>query len=164
MHAVSLWTCYEQNASDLLRHPLFWDGAKCLDFIMRLGNLLVWIKGVSKAANFRKTFRSTMDILIQPWQASVDPKTQKQVTKGTYGTFNYMSSTDLLKMMRHKRVHFLELKPGAQSFYGELAEEFYEHFRSDYPDLLMRAYDALEQHIALLPNLPNGYYDDPLLI
>lgn len=163
MHAVSLWTHYEQNPSHLLRHPLFWSGAMCLEFVKRLGGLLMSIAGRTKAATFRNTFRTAMDIPINNWQASVDSNTQTHIGKKTYGTFDCLSSTDLLKMMRHKRIHFLELQTVDQSFYGMLPEAFYEHFRSDYPDLLMRAYNALEQYIALLPDLPNGYFDDLLL-
>ncbi|KAI3855793.1 hypothetical protein MKX03_014788 [Papaver bracteatum] len=163
-NAVCLWALFQQNPSNLLRHPVFWDASKCMNFVLKLGGMLMWLRSVSATNPFYLQFRQVLDLNgINSWRWLMDKQTCTDITNRTYGVFYYASFNDLLRIMRHKGTHYLELDKADQATFRLPPQDFYERFRRSYRYLLIRAYEALEQNIRYCPDLPPDYFHEYLI-
>ncbi|OVA04279.1 KEN domain [Macleaya cordata] len=94
----------------LLRHPLFWEPSKCLDFINPTVEMI-------NAANCSKSFSKTAnDFLAElekfnacEWDKKMPDKSVLKPTKPLQASkvYNYTLTQDLLRFMRNTNAHYL---------------------------------------------------------
>ncbi|CCF58123.1 hypothetical protein KAFR_0D04760 [Kazachstania africana CBS 2517] len=126
-------------ADDVLKHPLFWPTSKKLSFLLKVSDrfeverrdppseLLLKLESVSKNV-----------ITNADWSSKFDKSFLDNL--GKYRKYNMDKLMDLLRALRNKYHHFMDLPEDLSEIMGPIPDGFYDYFSKRFPNLLMEIY------------------------
>ncbi|XP_042903215.2 serine/threonine-protein kinase/endoribonuclease IRE1 [Parasteatoda tepidariorum] len=137
----------------VLKHPLFWNEEKRLNFFQDTSDRIE--KEPSESSLVRKLEKYGYYILDGDWRDHITLELQNDLRK--FRTYKGHSVRDLLRAMRNKKHHYRELPEELQSSLGEIPNQFVTYFTSRFPKLLIHSYLAMQ--LCKHETIFSKYYD-----
>ena len=139
---------FRPTSAEVCHHPFFWSASRRLDFFTDLSDLIE-----HTSANKQVLFALELDAadITGPtgWGQRLHCGLLEEL--GRYRKYDFGSVKDLLRVMRNKRHHFLELSTDMQSTMGPMPEGFLLYFEERFPSLLMHCVKVLTLVLAPEP-------------
>ena len=144
------------SAMGVLNHPLFWTTSKKLDFLLKVSDrfeiekrdppsdLLLELEGHSKQV-----------IPNKDWHSKFDKDFMENL--GKYRKYNGERLMDLLRALRNKYHHFMDLPEDLAAVIGPVPDGFYDYFIKRFPNLLLETYHVVRQNLQGDQNLGNFF-------
>ncbi|XP_039631804.1 serine/threonine-protein kinase/endoribonuclease IRE1 isoform X2 [Polypterus senegalus] len=127
------------SSEGVLKHPFFWSRAKQLQFFQDVSDRIE--KEPAEGLLVGQLESGARGVVRTNWRMYISPPLQKDLQK--FRSYKGNSVRDLLRAMRNKKHHFLELPPDVQETLGEVPDGFVQYFTSRFPQLLLHTYKAL---------------------
>ena len=124
----------------IVKHPLFWDHSKALQFLQDVSDRIE--KEPADSPVVMELERGGIDVCRGDWRRHISIELQTDLKK--FRSYRGSSVRDLLRAMRNKRHHYRELPPEVQQSLGAIPKQFVEYFTSRFPRLLIHSYIALQ--------------------
>ena len=124
----------------IVKHPLFWDAAKSLQFLQDVSDRIE--KEAVDSSVVISLERGGIDVCRGDWRRHISIELQTDLKK--FRSYRGSSVRDLLRAMRNKRHHYRELPPEVQESLGAIPNQFVQYFTSRFPRLLIHSYIALQ--------------------
>ena len=132
------------SMDEVLSHPYFWNSTKKLMFLQDMSDRLDVEDKAS--SSLLKAFEpmSKQVFGTSGWHSKVDRELFENL--GKYRKYQSDSLQDLLRAMRNKKNHYLDLPVDVQELLGSIPDGFYEYFQTRFPRMLVVCYNfMLEQ-------------------
>lgn len=146
------------SATDCLRHPLFWDDQKRLQFLLDVSDR---VESEPETSSIRLMLeRSDLAPLVvsQDWSLLLDQSLIDNL--GKYRKYNFSSVRDALRVIRNKKNHFADLPHDVKNMLGPLPHGFLAYFTSRMPLLLLYCYSFMANQVITLA--PAGTFEREL--
>ncbi|CAL9734618.1 serine/threonine-protein kinase/endoribonuclease Ire1p [Monosporozyma servazzii] len=135
------------TAAAVLKHPLFWSVSKKLMFLLKFSDRFeVENKEPSNLLLVKLNDVSSTVIKNRNWSSKFDQKFMDNL--GKYRKYHFERVLDLLRAIRNKYHHFIDLPPDLANEMGPIPGGFYEYFIKKFPNLLMEVYLYVEENMA----------------
>ncbi|KAH6804167.1 hypothetical protein C2S51_032414 [Perilla frutescens var. frutescens] len=145
---------------ELLRHPMFWDSSKRLSFLIDASDrfesddLRTCAIVVGLESSGSTDFVSYGVGFPKRWDSKLDRDLCLDLMRPDRRKYDFSSVIDLLRVIRNKHAHFMELSTGLQELLGgqryqekdERDEKFDCYFSGRFPHLFFAVYEAILQH------------------
>lgn len=129
------------EAGEVLLHPFFWNSKEKLRFLWRINDRLLLKDPAPDPDLLQELESNEPPVFNGNWIDKIDPKFKANILqRGDY--YDYNSVVVLLRFLRNKYVHFLELPRKIKKLVGWNDESFYNYFAARFPSLLMKSYGA----------------------
>lgn len=128
----------------MLLHPFFWNSNEKLRFLWRINDRLL-LKDPAPDPDLREELESNKPPVFNGnWFDKIHPKFKAYILQRG-DNYDWSSVIELLRFVRNKHVHFLELPRKIKKLVGWTDESFYNYFAVRFPSLLMKSYRAASQ-------------------
>lgn len=135
------------TAAAVLKHPFFWSVSKKLMFLLKFSDRFeVENKEPSNLLLVKLNDVSSTVIKNRNWSSKFDQKFMDNL--GKYRKYHFERVLDLLRAIRNKYHHFIDLPPDLANEMGPIPGGFYEYFIKKFPNLLMEVYLYVEENMA----------------
>ena len=124
------------TSAEVCCHPFFWSASRRLDFFTDLSDM-VEHASANKQVLFALELGAADITGATGWGQRLHYSLLEEL--GRYRKYDFGSVKDLLRVMRNKRHHFLELSADMQSTMGPMPEGFLRYFEERFPALLMHS-------------------------
>ncbi|CAG2162652.1 unnamed protein product, partial [Oppiella nova] len=128
------------NIESVVKHPLFWDPNKSLQFLQDVSDRIE--KEAFDSPVVQSLESGGIDVCKGDWRRHISIELQTDLKK--FRSYRGSSVRDLLRAMRNKRHHYRELPPELQQSLGAIPKQFVEYFTTRFPRLLIHSYIALQ--------------------
>nr|PNR36423.1 hypothetical protein PHYPA_022274 [Physcomitrium patens] len=147
-HLIKALLCYDPSkrpaAKDVMLHPFFWNSEQRLSFLLKASDRVEHEDRVSDSQVLPALEAIGPDVFGHSWETKLDSKLLDDGRR--YRKYNFSSTRDLLRIIRNKSHHFLELPQDMQESLGPFPEGFETYFSNRFPRLLMEVYKVLHDY------------------
>lgn len=134
------------TAAAILKHPLFWSVSKKLMFLLKFSDRFeVENKEPSNRLLMKLNDVSSRVVKNRNWSSKFDENFMQNL--GKYRKYHFERVLDLLRAIRNKYHHFVDLPEDLASEMGPIPGGFYEYFIRKFPNLLMELYLYVEENM-----------------
>lgn len=137
---IALKSTERPSIEAILKHPLFWTPARQLAFFQDVSDRLE--KASHDSDLVQSLEKGGFDVVKGDWRRHITEDLQHDLTK--FRSYRGSSVRDLLRGLRNKKHHYLELNPSLQKSLGAIPDEFVSYFTSRFPRLLIHSYIAMQ--------------------
>lgn len=159
---VMMMTSSDPNSrcsiDDAVKHPLFWDDEKRLQFLLDCSDR---VECEPESSSLRLALeRSDLAPLIVSldWSQLLDQSLIDNL--GRYRKYAFDSIRDALRVIRNKKNHYADLPTDVKEMLGPLPHGFLAYFTTRMPLLLMYCYAFICNYAVI--QTPNGLLDGPI--
>lgn len=136
------------TALTVLGHPFFWSSAKKLEFLLKVSDRFeIERRDPPSPLLLQLEAKANQVILNGDWTTKFDREFMENL--GKYRKYSGSKLMDLLRALRNKYHHFMDLPEDLAAVMGPIPNGFYDYFILRFPDLLMVIYSLVK---AKLPN------------
>ncbi|XP_010502179.1 PREDICTED: serine/threonine-protein kinase/endoribonuclease IRE1a-like [Camelina sativa] len=150
-HLLNLNPVKRPSASDVLRHPFFWNSQQKLKMITEVSDHLY---GNFRLQNILENrFARVMGVGVRSWDTKLDSdfftdinakvkvKANRQnSTTTTIPKYNYSTLCDLLRLIRNTESHFREIPQNVQQVFPNGKDTVFNYFDHLFPSLFVEVY------------------------
>lgn len=104
--------------------------------------------------------RSAEEIVGGDWFKPLDPRLVENL--GKYRKYNADSVRDLLRVIRNKKHHYLDLPEPVRRSLGAPPEDFLSYFTHRFPSLLLHVWSVIANSVAHEAQFESNYFKLPL--
>ncbi|KAG7661155.1 IRE1 [[Candida] subhashii] len=133
------------NTSKILKHPLFWENHKRLEFLLKVSDRFEIERRDPPSELLLKLEARGYKIHHGNWHRKFDQEFLDNL--GKYRRYNPDKLMDLLRAMRNKYHHFNDMPESLQAKMRPLPDGFYKYFNDKFPRLLMEVYYCVEENL-----------------
>lgn len=139
------------DTAKLSRHPYFWDAEKRLEFVLSVSDRFELEKEKEKNdKGYVSPFTPMLEegapqVVGTNWLNRLDQHLKHELVNLKRRGYDGGKVLDLLRAIRNKKHHFLDMDPATQQAVGEPPEAYLHYFTSRFPDLLLYIYDVIVQ-------------------
>lgn len=134
------------TAAVVLKHPLFWPISKKLVFLLKFSDRFeIENKDPTNQLLLKLNVVSSKVIKNRDWSSKFDQKFMENL--GKYRKYHFERVLDLLRAIRNKYHHFMDLPEDLAKEMGPLPDGFYKYFIRKFPNLLMEVYLFVEENM-----------------
>ncbi|KAG0585813.1 hypothetical protein KC19_2G041300 [Ceratodon purpureus] len=144
-------------AKDILLHPFFWDGEKRHAFLLKASDRVEHEDRADDSVVLRALEAIGPNVFGASWETKLDSKLLEDGRR--YRKYNFSSVRDLLRIIRNKSHHFMELPPDMQESLGPFPDGFEIYFSGKFPRLLMEVYKVLYEHCKEEPTFYKCFFE-----
>lgn len=127
------------TAFEVLKHPLFWKPSKKLAFLLKVSDRFEVERRDPPSPLLLKLETIAPKIITNGnWSKKFDAAFMDNL--GKYRKYHFNKIMDLLRALRNKYHHFMDLPDELAKEMGPIPDGFYEYFSSRFPDMLMEIY------------------------
>lgn len=127
------------TAFAVLKHPLFWPASKKLAFLLKVSDRFeVERRDPPSPLLLKLESISSKVITDGDWSTKFDKAFMDNL--GKYRKYHYHKIMDLLRSLRNKYHHFMDLPEELAIVMGPIPDGFYDYFSKRFPNLLMEIY------------------------
>lgn len=132
------------TASSILRHPIFWPASKKLAFLLKVSDRFEVERRNPPSPLLLKLETIAPNIILNgDWSSKFDASFMDNL--GKYRKYNYNKIMDLLRSLRNKYHHFMDLPEDVAKDMGPIPDGFYHYFSIRFPNLLMEIYHITKE-------------------
>ncbi|KAI5795117.1 hypothetical protein EDC01DRAFT_615089 [Geopyxis carbonaria] len=130
-------------------HPFFWDNEKRLDFLLTVSDRFELEKDKEKndpsysSPHIPVLEHDALNVLGPSWFSKLDKHMHNELFKTKRRGYDETKLLDLLRAIRNKKHHFLDMTPEAQRAVGEPPDDYYTYFALRFETLLMYTYSVV---------------------
>ncbi|XP_078448444.1 serine/threonine-protein kinase/endoribonuclease IRE1a-like [Wolffia australiana] len=132
------------RAADVLQHPLFWSSEMRLSFLRDASDRVELEDREADSELFRALESVGAVAFGGRWSDKFDSLLLEDISR--FRKYRFDSTRDLLRVIRNKLNHYMELTKGLQELLGSVPEGFDQYFSSRFPKLLMEVYKVMYSH------------------
>ncbi|CCC71484.1 hypothetical protein NCAS_0H01740 [Naumovozyma castellii] len=134
------------TAFAILRHPLFWPASKKLEFLLKVSDRLE-IERREPPSQLLLELQEHADLVITTgdWTVNFDKAFMEDL--GKYRKYHGDRLLDLLRVLRNKYHHFMEMPEELVERMGPIPDGFYAFFSRRFPRLLIELYLFVGEHL-----------------
>lgn len=133
------------SASSILNHPLFWSNTKKLEFLLKVSDRFeVERRDPPSPLLLKLEAHSKEVILNSDWTSKFDREFMDNL--GKYRKYSGEKLMDLLRALRNKYHHFMDLPESLAAIMGPVPDGFYSYFIKRFPNLLMVTYYVVKHN------------------
>ena len=127
-------------------HPFFWSAERRIQFLCSVSNRLKVDKpGTERLKSYLEMKgRESRTHPKTGWFDVLDDIFKKDLSSGAH-TYDYWSTSDLLRFMRNKYAHLQELRSLDKDGTVSSLDKFWNHFNDRFPNLLLTCYHVVLQ-------------------
>lgn len=134
------------TAAIVLKHPLFWPISKKMIFLLKVSDRFeIENKEPKNQLLMKLNVVSSKVIKNRDWSSKFDQKFMENL--GKYRKYHFERVLDLLRAIRNKYHHFIDLPEDLAKEMGPLPDGFYKYFIRKFPNLLMEVYLFVEENM-----------------
>lgn len=134
------------TAAIVLKHPLFWPISKKMIFLLKFSDRFeIENKDPKNQLLVKLNVVSYKVIKDRNWSSKFDQKFMENL--GKYRKYHFERVLDLLRAIRNKYHHFMDLPEDLAKEMGPLPDGFYKYFIRKFPNLLMEVYLFVEENM-----------------
>ncbi|CAB4252344.1 similar to Saccharomyces cerevisiae YHR079C IRE1 Serine-threonine kinase and endoribonuclease [Maudiozyma barnettii] len=127
------------TAFDVLKHPLFWPASKKLAFLLKVSDRFEVERRDPPSSLLLKLETISPKVIVDgDWSQKFDKAFMDNL--GKYRKYHYNKIMDLLRSLRNKYHHFMDLPEDLAKTIGPIPNGFYNYFSVRFPNLLMEIY------------------------
>lgn len=127
------------TAFEVLKHPLFWKPSKKLAFLLKVSDRFEVERRDPPSPLLLKLETIAPKIITNgDWSKKFDQSFMDNL--GKYRKYHFYKIMDLLRALRNKYHHFMDLPEDLAKEMGPIPDGFYEYFCSRFPNMLMEIY------------------------
>lgn len=134
------------TAAVVLKHPLFWPVSKKLTFLLKFSDRFeIENREPTNQLLLKLNVVSSRVIKNRNWSSKFDQRFMENL--GKYRKYHFERVLDLLRAIRNKYHHFIDLPKDLAKDMGPLPDGFYKYFIQKFPNLLMEVYKFVEENM-----------------
>eukprot|EP00050_Salpingoeca_kvevrii_P019207 m.83615 g.83615 ORF g.83615 m.83615 type:complete len:858 (+) comp8307_c0_seq1:286-2859(+) len=130
------------TAEEAVNHPCFWDAGKRLRFLMDVSDRIE--KEPAESPLVQALESNAALVVGESWLARIGKDLANDL--GKFRKYRPTSVMDLMRAIRNKKHHYMELKPNVKRSLGPLPDGFLDYFESRFPELFPTVYRMIHQH------------------
>lgn len=147
---ISQMICHDPRkrpfASQILKHPLFWSIPKKLDFLLKVSDRFEVERRDPPSDLLLKLEDASIRVIPnQDWTVKFDGVFMNNL--GKYRKYSGSKLMDLLRALRNKYHHFMDLPNELSEVMGPIPNGFYLYFIRRFPNLLLEIYRVVEENL-----------------
>ena len=131
------------SASDVARHPFFWNAAKRVAFLQDVSDRFETLERTPPSFALELLEQNAESIVGPDWRRRFDKNFLDDL--GKFRTYNSASVQDLLRVIRNKKHHFQDMPITLKKQLSPMPEGFLLYFTRRFPTLFLHVYGVLEQ-------------------
>jgi len=131
------------SASDVARHPFFWNAAKRVAFLQDVSDRFETLERTPPSFALELLEQNAESIVGPDWRRRFDKNFLDDL--GKFRTYNSASVQDLLRVIRNKKHHFQDMPIILKKQLSPMPEGFLLYFTRRFPTLFLHVYGVLEQ-------------------
>ncbi|XP_076808770.1 serine/threonine-protein kinase/endoribonuclease IRE1-like isoform X2 [Clavelina lepadiformis] len=131
------------KSDTILKHPLFWDSVKKLQFFEDVSDRIEKepLESITMQQIDKDSFFGVRNGIQRDWIQHLCPPLQDDLHK--FRAYKAGSVRDLLRAIRNKKHHYRELPTRVKQSLGSVPDEYLHYFTSRFPRLLIHSYLAI---------------------
>lgn len=129
------------KAEEVLHHPLFWSSEKRLLFLQDASDRVELADRVGDSDILQALENVAPVALNGNWDEKMEATFIKNI--GNYRRYKYDSIRDLLRLIRNKSNHYIDLPQEVQELVGPYPDGCYDYFARRFPKLLIEVYKVI---------------------
>ncbi|EJS43442.1 ire1p [Saccharomyces arboricola H-6] len=135
------------TAMKVLRHPLFWPKSKKLEFLLKVSDRLE-VENKDPPSDLLLKLDAASEIVIPngDWTTKFDRTFMDNLEK--YRKYHSSKLMDLLRALRNKYHHFMDLPEDIAELMGPVPDGFYDYFIKRFPNLLIAIYTIVKENLS----------------
>lgn len=134
------------DIESVLKHPMFWDAAKKLDFLLRVSDRYEVERRDPPSERLLKFEKIAVNVVGERgWYSQFNSDFIDNL--GKYRKYQPHKLMDLLRALRNKLHHFNDLPENLNKAMGPLPNGFYYYFASRFPNMLLVIYRHVEREL-----------------
>lgn len=134
------------TALTVLSHPFFWSSAKKLEFLLKVSDRFeVERRDPPSPLLLQLEAKASKVILNGDWTTKFDKEFMENL--GKYRKYSGSKLMDLLRALRNKYHHFMDLPEDLAAVMGPIPNGFYDYFTLRFPNLLMVIYSLVKDKL-----------------
>ncbi|SMN18428.1 similar to Saccharomyces cerevisiae YHR079C IRE1 Serine-threonine kinase and endoribonuclease [Maudiozyma saulgeensis] len=132
------------TAFTVLKHPLFWPASKKLAFLLKVSDRFEVERRDPPSPLLLKLETISSKVIVDgDWSSKFDKAFMDNL--GKYRKYHYNKVMDLLRSLRNKYHHFMDLPDDLAKKIGPIPNGFYDYFSVRFPNLLMEIYHLTKE-------------------
>lgn len=145
VHMIDTDPLERPTASNILNHPLFWPITKKLEFLLKVSDRFeIERRDPPSPLLLKLEAHSGSVILNGDWTKKFDREFMENL--GKYRKYSGCKLMDLLRALRNKHHHFMDLPEDLAAVMGPVPDGFYNYFIKRFPNLLMIIYYVVREN------------------
>ncbi|QID88061.1 bifunctional endoribonuclease/protein kinase ire1 [Saccharomyces pastorianus] len=135
------------TAMRVLRHPLFWPKSKKLEFLLKVSDRFE-VENKDPASDLLLKLDDISGFVIPNgnWTVKFDKTFMDNL--GKYRKYHSSKLMDLLRALRDKYHHFMDLPEDIAEIMGPVPDGFYDYFIKRFPNLLIGIYKIVKENLS----------------
>lgn len=126
----------------ILRHPMFWNRANQLQFLLDVSDRIE--KATYSSSIVRSIESNRLKIIGYDWIAALGEELRAELCK--FRSYREHKIGDLLRAIRNKRHHYHDCSEAVRKSLGEVPNGFLAYFTSRFPRLIPHVYAAMQAY------------------
>lgn len=131
------------TASDVARHPFFWNAAKRVAFLQDVSDRFETLERNPPAFALELLEQNASSVVGTDWRRRFDRTFLDDL--GKFRTYNSASVQDLLRVLRNKKHHFQDMPLALKKQLSPMPEGFLSYFTRRFPALFLHVYHVVER-------------------
>lgn len=133
-------------AAAVLKHPLFWSSAKKLEFLLKVSDRFEIERRDPPSPLLLKLEAGAKQVILNgDWTTKFDKNFMDNL--GKYRKYSGSKLMDLLRALRNKYHHFMDLPDDLAAEMSPIPAGFYNYFTLRFPDLLLTTYSIVKENL-----------------
>ncbi|QLL33361.1 hypothetical protein HG536_0E02720 [Torulaspora globosa] len=134
------------TAAAVLNHPLFWSSAKKLEFLLKVSDRFeIERRDPPSPLLLKLEAGAKLVILNGDWTTKFEKDFMDNL--GKYRKYSGSKLMDLLRALRNKYHHFMDLPEDLAAAMSPIPAGFYNYFALRFPNLLMTTYSIIKNNL-----------------
>ncbi|QLQ80919.1 hypothetical protein HG537_0E02740 [Torulaspora globosa] len=134
------------TAAAVLNHPLFWSSAKKLEFLLKVSDRFEIERRDPPSPLLLKLEAGAKSVILNgDWTTKFDKDFMNNL--GKYRKYSGSKLMDLLRALRNKYHHFMDLPEDLAAAMSPIPAGFYNYFVLRFPNLLMTTYSIVRDNL-----------------
>ncbi|KAL2315212.1 Sensor for unfolded proteins in the ER ire1 [Schizosaccharomyces pombe] len=126
----------------VLNHPLFWDYAKKLDFLIDVSDRFEVEERDPPSPLLQMLENNSKSVIGENWTTCLHSSLVDNL--GKYRKYDGSKILDILRVLRNKRHHYQDLPESVRRVLGDLPDGFTSYFVEKFPMLLLHCYHLVK--------------------
>lgn len=147
---------HRPTAEQVSLHPFFWTPHMRLNFLCEASDRFEIMERDPPDAILVELESSATNIVGDDWFKPLDPRLVENL--GKYRKYTADSVRDLLRVIRNKKHHYLDLPEPVRKSLGSPPEDFLTYFTHRFPSLFLHVWSVIAHHVAHEPQFETNYF------
>lgn len=147
------------TSDDVLLHPFFWNSTMRLNFLCEASDRFEIMERDPPDLVLVDLESEVATVLGNDWLKRLDPRLVENL--GKYRKYDGASVRDLLRVIRNKKHHYLDLPDPVRKSLGSPPEDFLTYFTQRFPLLFLHVWSVIAKNVSHESLFEANYFRPP---